>query len=210
MKVAELWAHRFGDKIVGESPEIKELIAGLKSIRLPTCVGFKRPPFDVKQGLLNKMIEFVFNNYGWANQPYIDTREKRESSQRGDFSKKTKDGINIFVEVEFGNIASSFRDLYKFNLAYSLDTYDCGVFIIPMSDLARRIDTIQSFEGAKQIITEGRNFINLPLILIGIDSNPSDDLNLLDIKNDVEYWKTYKDSDFEEFIINQKSVLFTT
>jgi HAMP domain-containing protein len=208
MIITELWAHRFGDRILNDSPEIEELKSGLESIRLPICVGFKRAPFDVKQGLLNKMIDFVFVTDGWVNQPYIDTRDVRESSQQGDFSKTTADGIKIFVEVEFGNIASSFRDLYKFNLAYSLDTYDCGVFILPMRNLAKRIDTIQSFEGAKKLISEARNFINLPLILIGIDSDPVTDLNLLEIRDDVNYWKTYKVSDFDEFILEHRDLLF--
>ena len=203
-----MWGHRFGDRILRDSPEIEELISGLKSIRLPVCVGFKRPPFDIKQGLLNKMIDYVFVRDKWENQPYIDTRNPRQSAQQGDFSKTTKDGIKVFVEVEFGNIASSFRDLYKFNLAYSLDTYDCGVFILPMKNLAKRIDTIQSFEGAKKLISEARNFINLPLILIGIDSEPDTDLNLLEIIDDIEYWKTYKDSEFNNFIDEHKDLLF--
>lgn len=203
-----MWAHRFGDKILSNSPEIEELKTGLASLRLPICVGFKRAPFDVKQGLLNKMIDHVFVTSGWVNQPFIDTRAERESSQQGDFSKTTADGIKIFVEVEFGNVASSFRDLYKFNLAYTLDTYDCGVFILPMRDLAKRIDTIQSFEGAKKLISEARQFTNLPLILIGIDSDPETDLNLLEVRDDVNYWKTYKDSDFDEFIQENRDLLF--
>ncbi|GGI58058.1 BglII/BstYI family type II restriction endonuclease [Winogradskyella haliclonae] len=209
MKVTNVWAHRFGDKILHQAKELDEIINGLKSIKVPICKGFKRPPFDVKQGLLNKMIDFIFVNNEWKSQPYIDTRIPRESSQKGDFAIITEDDIKIFVEVEFGNIASSFRDLYKFNLAYSLDTYHCGIFILPVKNLARRIDTIQSFEGAKKLITEARNFINLPLILIGIDSDPDTELNLLEIKDDINYWKTYKESDFEKFILEHKNLLFT-
>ena len=78
-----------------------------------------------------------------------------------------------------------------------------------MKDLAKRIDTIQSFEGAKKLISEARQFINLPLILIGIDSDPDTDLNLLTVRDDVDYWKTYKDSDFDDFIIENREILFT-
>ena len=55
MRISGTWAHRFADKILNDSPEIQELRTGIESLRLPVCVGFKRAPFDVKQGLLNKM-----------------------------------------------------------------------------------------------------------------------------------------------------------
>jgi hypothetical protein len=208
MRITEIWSHRFGDKILYDSPEIEELKTGIESLRLPVCAGYKRDGLDVKQGLLNRMIDHVLVTSDWFKQPYVDSRVERESNLKGDFSKTTTDGIKIFVEVEFGNAASSFRDLYKFNLAYSLDTYDCGVFILPMKKLAKRIDTAQPFESAKLKISEGRQFINLPLILIGIDSDPETELNLLEVINDVNYWKTYKDSDFDEFILEHRTLLF--
>ena len=206
MLISNVWAHRFGDKILQNSKEYAEIISGLESIPVPICEGFKRKPFDVKQGLLNSMIDYVFKEQGWESQPYIDTRFNRQSSQRGDFAKVTEDKIKVFVEVEFGNVASSFRDFYKFNLAYSLDTYDCGVFILPEKKLSRRIDTIQNFEGAKRLIKEARNFINLPLIIIGVGIDK--ELDLLSIVNDVNYWKTYKEDDFNKIIQNHKEFIF--
>ena len=206
MKISHVWAHRFGDKILGDSKEYQEILSGLKSVPVPVCKGFKRKPFDVKQGLLNSMIDYVFKKQGWESQPYIDTRFNRQSSQRGDFARVTSEKIKIFVEVEFGNVASSFRDFYKFNLAYSLDTYDCGIFILPEKKLGRRIDTIQSFEGAKRLIQEARDFINLPLILIGVGIDK--ELDLLSIRNDVKYWKTYKEEDFTKIIRSHKELIF--
>jgi len=206
MDITGVWAHRFADRILNGVEEYDEIITGLKSIPTPVCEGFKRKPYDVKQGLLNTMIDYTFEKSGWETQPYIDTRENRKSSQKGDFAKTTKEGIKIFVEVEFGNVASTFRDFYKFNLAYSLDTYDCGIFILPDQPLARRIDTIQNFKGAKKLVQEARDFINLPLIIIGIGAGK--EIDLLSIVNDVNYWKTYKTEDFNTIIKDHKELLF--
>jgi len=206
MDISGIWAHRFADKILYNVEEYEEILAGLKSIPTPVCEGFKRKPYDVKQGLLNSMIDYTFEKSGWETQPFIDTRPNRKSSQKGDFAKTTKDGLKIFVEVEFGNVASTFRDFYKFNLAYSLDTYDCGIFILPEKRLARRIDTIQNFDGAKKLVEEARNFINLPLIIIGVGAGK--EINLLSIVNDINYWKTYKLDDFTQIIQEHKELLF--
>ena len=188
-----------GRRILEDTSELNELLEALKSIRIPVCPGFKRPPFDVKQGLLNSMIDSAFEKLGWETQPYIDTRANRESSQKGDFAKTTECGIKVLVEVEFGNVASTFRDLYKFNLAYSLDSYDCAIFILPEKALAKRIDTIQHFDGAKRLIEDAREFMNMPILLIGVGSD-GNDINLLDIVDDVDYWKTYKIEDFNQII----------
>ena len=91
-------------------------------------------------------------------------------------------------------------------MAYSLDTYDCGIFILPDQPLARRIDTIQNFKGAKKLVQEARDFINLPLIIIGIGAGK--EIDLLSIVNDVNYWKTYKTEDFNTIIKDHKELLF--
>ena len=199
MRITETWDYRLGHRILEDTKELKNLLEALEEIRIPICPGFKRPPFDVKQGLLNSMIDTSFEKLGWNTQPYIDTRKNRESSQKGDFAKTTPCGLNVLVEVEFGNVASTFRDLYKFNLAYSLDSYDCAIFILPEKALAKRIDTIQHFEGAKKLIKDAREFMNMPILLIGVGFD-GNEINLLDIVDDVQYWKTYKIEDFNEII----------
>ena len=199
MRITNVWDYRLAHRILKDTSELEELLEALKNIRIPVCPGFKRPPFDVKQGLLNSMIDSAFEKLGWETQPHIDTRTNRESSQKGDFAKTTGCGIKVLVEVEFGNSASTFRDLYKFNLAYSLDSYDCAIFILPEKALTKRIDTIQHFEGAKKLIEDAREFMNMPILLIGVGFD-GNEINLLDIVDDVQYWKTYKIKDFNQII----------
>tara|TARA_B100000029_G_C17170532_1_gene813103 strand:- start:64 stop:645 length:582 start_codon:yes stop_codon:yes gene_type:complete len=193
--------------LVGGTKEYAEIISALDNIRVPICEGFKRPPFDVKQGLLNSMIDHAFVERGWNSQPWVDTSKDRKSSQKGDFSIQTECGLNILVEVEFGNVASTFRDLYKFNLAYSTESYDCGIFILPDKDLAKRVDTIQNVDGARTLIEDARDSINLPLVLIGVGFD-GNEIDLLTIKNDVNYWKTYKLDDFNSVISDHSELRF--
>ena len=198
MKV-EQWDHRLGQRLMKDTPEFQSLVANLKDIPIPLCEGFKRKPFDVKQAMLNTMIEYSFNNQGWESEPYIDTNQDRKSSQRGDFAINTECGLRILVEVEFGYSASAFRDLYKFNLAYSKNTYDCAVFIVPMRELQRRIDVTPTYEKMIEYLTEARDSINLPLVLLGLGFD-GNEIDLLTIVNDVSFWKSYKKSDFKEIL----------
>ena len=207
MRISEPWSHRSGLRLVGEAEEYGQIISALTSIKVPICKGFKREPFDVKQGLLNSMIDHAFVQRGWVSQPYVDTSTERKSSQKGDFSVETECGLKVLVEVEFGNVASTFRDLYKFNLAYSTESYDCGIFILPDKELAKRVDTIQNIDGARTLIEDARDSINLPLVLIGVGFDGRE-VNLLSIKDDVEYWKTYKIDDFNTVISEHAELQF--
>ena len=198
MKVVQ-WDHRLGQRLMKDTPEFQSLVANLKDIPIPLCEGFKRKPFDVKQAMLNTMIEYSFNNQGWESEPYIDTNQDRKSSQRGDFAISTECGLRILVEVEFGYSASAFRDLYKFNLAYSKNTYDCAVFIVPMRELQRRIDVTPTYEKMIEYLTEARDSINLPLVLLGLGFD-GNEIDLLTIVDDVSFWKSYKKSDFKEIL----------
>jgi hypothetical protein len=198
MKVLQ-WDHRLGQRLMKNAPEFQNLISNLNNIPIPICEGFKRPPFDVKQAMLNTMIEYSFNKHGWKSEPYIDTSQNRKSSQKGDFTINTECGLRILVEVEFGYSASAFRDLYKFNLAYSKNTYDCAVFIVPMRELQRRIDVTPTYEKMIEYLTEARDSINLPLVLVGLGFDGKE-IDLMTIVDDVDFWKTYRKSDFKEIL----------
>ena len=181
------------------TPEFQNLISNLNDIPIPICEGFKRKPYDVKQAMLNTMIEYSFKKQGWDSEPYIDTNQDRKSSQQGDFAINTECGLRILVEVEFGYSASAFRDLYKFNLAYSKNTYDCAVFIVPTKELQKRIDVTPNYEKMIEYLTEARDSINLPLVLVGLGFDGKE-IDLLTVVNDVEFWKSYKKSDFREIL----------
>jgi hypothetical protein len=199
MNVGEPYSHRLGSLLLEDEEAYAELCSLLATIRIPICPGFKRPPFDVKQGLLNRLIDRSFEEHGWETQPLVDRNNLSGSQQKGDFTKATSSGLRILVEVEFGNVASTFRDLYKFNLAYALDSYDVGVLVVPDDELASRIDTVQNFDGARRLVHEARQAMNLPLVIlpVGLDGR---EVQLLDLEPHKEVWKSYKISDFDDWI----------
>lgn len=210
MIITEVWAHRRGDRILHGSCELEQIISILECVKVPKCEGIKKPGLDVKQGLLNSLIDFVFVSDGWENQPYIDNRLERKIDQRGDFSMTTKEKVRVFVEVEFGNTGSVFRDLFKFNVAHSLETYDCGILILPMRNLQRRIDGIAPFERVKKLLEAAPNSVDLPLILIGIDSDGTNETEqcLVEINDSVDFWRTQKTSDFDKVIAEHGEKFF--
>ena len=69
----------------------------------------------VDQASMNGRIRTSLAALGWHPEPYIliDREGKPiDTRLRGDFEKS-----GVFVEVEFGNVASYFRDLFKFHIA---------------------------------------------------------------------------------------------
>jgi len=213
MRISEIWEHRSGMRILRDVKEFDELKDCIESLKTPVMKNAWRSPFDVSQTLLNSMLDYRMEKSNWSVQPKIDTENKTKSKMKGDFSKVSDDGLRIFVEVEFGNVASMFRDLYKFNLAYSLNSYDCGVFILPGNNLSKRIDTVQDIEKAKQLIIDGRDFINIPLVLIGLETD--NEVNLRDLvdgnmsKDEVtKYWKTQSTIKMRERVIQHRDDLF--
>ena len=49
------------------------------------------------------------------------------------------------------------------------------------------------------MIEDAREFMNIPILLIGVGFD-GNEINLLDIVDDVQYWKTYKINDFNQII----------
>ena len=67
-----------------------------------------------------------------------------------DFSKVIPAPIDlsVHIEVQFGNMARWYSDIFKFQTAYSTDLIDIGVCIVPFLELSRRIDSnVTNYEG---------------------------------------------------------------
>ena len=68
-----------------------------------------------------------------------------------------------------------------------------------MRELQRRIDVTPTYEKMIEYLTEARDSINLPLVLLGLGFD-GNEIDLLTIVNDVSFWKSYKKSDFKEIL----------
>jgi hypothetical protein len=124
----------------------------------------------VDQAAMNGGIRSSLAALGWHAEPYIliDREGKPiDTRLRGDFEKS-----GVFVEVEFGNVASYFRDLFKFHIAGTTGAAKVGVIVVATDALARLFDQGQArFEQAVSLLPYMRAGVQLPTAIIGIDVN---------------------------------------
>ncbi len=77
------------------------------------------------QKAYNKAFEIEFLKYGWETQPRI----KDSPRLIGDFSK----GL-VFIEVQFGNSSTLYRDFYKFQYGLQNGLISLAVLIVPYDE----------------------------------------------------------------------------
>lgn len=121
----------------------------------------------VAQREMNKQVKLAMRSRGWKREPYIlDLHgDPVDKLQRGDFAKS-----DVFVEVEFGNVASFYRDLFKFHIAGTTGAAEVGVVVVATATLARLFDqNVATYQLAVQRLPHLRAAIDLPIAIVGID-----------------------------------------
>lgn len=87
----------------------------------------------IDQPKWNTEIRNALSKAGWAAQPLASGMANDTlSNLRGDFVKN-----KVFVEVEFGNSASQFRDLFKFQIASRARSGDVAVIVLATKRVAK-------------------------------------------------------------------------
>lgn len=175
-----------------------ELIYICENTPLPVYKGKSKsqPDKDVVQQLMNTYFRLQFVNLGWEEEPYA-TPDSNEDSLRSDFRKtfQTPDGeeITIQIEVEFGNVASSYRNYFKFQLSYSYNLTDICVLIVPCYKLSTRIDSgVSNFKKVKREIPSAKLSITVPTLIIGLDDEDCPEWNVKEIEPDLKVLKNPK------------------
>lgn len=143
----------------------------LKPKRQARTIGGRRRPalFPADLPELNKVIERALNEDGWTSQPIaaggINPADATLLGLRGDFVRRS-----VFVEVEFGNVASLHRDLFKFHIASRAGVGDVGILVTATDKLARFHDQgVTTFEGAMRVRPYMSIGIQMPIWIIGIE-----------------------------------------
>lgn len=79
----------------------------------------------------------------------------------------------IFVEIQFGNSSTVYRDFYKFHYAYDKQVLDLGVLIVPTNQYVffperprKSIDGMATYEYAQEHLQALT--IPVPILLIGL------------------------------------------
>jgi hypothetical protein len=73
------------------------------------------------------------------------------------------------VEVQFGNMARWYTDVFKFQVSYSLDLIDVGVLVVPMQEFADTIDeNIAYYERVVRELPYAKMSLTLPIWVVGL------------------------------------------
>lgn len=128
----------------------------------------------VNQIELNKQIESGFKGIEdseWICQNRIVNTEYNadlNTKLKGDFKKR-----RLHVEVQFGNMARWYTDVFKFQLSYALDDIDVAVLIVPMQSFGNLIDeNVVYFERIARELPAAKMSLTLPILVVGV--GPSD------------------------------------
>ena len=172
----ETFSYRFADDIL-HSPRFAEVRTELLSVcqncPIPVYSGKsqRQASKDVIQQIMNTYFRLQFTALRWTAEP-LATPIDNEDALRADFRKTFGEGddkITLQIEVEFGNVASSYRNYFKFQLSFSYDLTDICVLIVPSSELANRIDSgVANYEKATREIPQAKLSVTVPTLVIGL------------------------------------------
>ena len=181
----KFYSYRFAAEIV-EHPNYKNVFTELsdvcQSCPIPVYPGKsdRQSGKDVIQQIMNTYFKLRFQSLGWELEPLV-TPDSSQDELRADFRKSfssTGDRpITAQIEVEFGNIASSYRNYFKFQLSFSYNLTDICVLVVPSQKLANRIDSgVANYEKVVREIPQAKLSITVPILVIGLfDENEDED-----------------------------------
>ncbi|MEW6566621.1 MAG: BglII/BstYI family type II restriction endonuclease [Chloroflexota bacterium] len=166
------YSYRFAREILqheshqGAWNEIVEVLAEAPLFLYPGKSRAK-PDLDVVQQVTNTYFERrLAVDFGWDYHPLATMIQ--DSGLAADFRKGYGD-LTIQAEVQFGNMARWYSDIFKFQTAYSQNLINLGLSILPVFDLAKRIDqNVANFERAVRELPSAKLSITLPILLIGL------------------------------------------
>ena len=116
---------------------------------------------------MNAELDELLRPQGWLRQPFaaVEVDGRLDTSLRGDFAKN-----RVFVEVEFGNSAAMYRDLFKFQIASRSRVGDVAVLIVATDKLARFFDQgITTFEQVETLLPYMAIGIQMPVWIVGLE-----------------------------------------
>ena len=112
--------------------------------------------------MTNLAIEEAFRQRGWEIRPRIISTAK--SNLASDFKKG-----KVQVEVQLGNMARWYTDVFKFLLSYSADDIEIGVLAVPVQATAKQIDeNIANYERVTRELPHAKMGITLPIWVLGL------------------------------------------
>ncbi len=172
MQVKKIMDYRFANEILN-SPQFadskEQIFQTIREIKVPQLNppktrtrGGKSWVFTTDQKELNRRFKEKFESLGWEVSPRITNDEITKIE--ADFKKD-----RVQIEVQFGNMARWYTDVFKFQVSYSLDLIDVGVLICAIQEFGDTIDeNIVYFERINRELGYAKMSITLPILVLGI------------------------------------------
>jgi Restriction endonuclease BglII len=172
IRIAESYSYRHADAILASTfpHERQEIVAALTQTDwVPIDPPKERrrkgkvvATLSIEQKGTNSAIEATFHALGWAVHPRII------SSSTSNLASDYRKG-KIQVEVQLGNMARWYTDVFKFLLSYSADDIEIGVLAVPMQAVAAKIDeNIAHYERVVRELPHAKMGITLPIWVLGL------------------------------------------
>ncbi len=171
MKIAKRYSYRHAEAILdSEYPEEKaEILKCLRSVKWVRTEPRERKrdgrvvaTLSIDQRKTNSALEETFRTRGWEVHPRIISEST--SQLAADFKKG-----KIQVEIQFGNMARWYTDVFKFLLSYSADDIEVGVLAVPMQATAARIDeNVVHYERVVRELPHAKMGITIPIWVLGL------------------------------------------
>ena len=167
------YSYRFADEVLSSrsfralKKDVNDIFTGIRNIPSPKnsktrTRGSKTWTFTTNAVELNKLIDELFKQRGWEFHPRVT--DDKVTSLQADFKKG-----RVQVEVQFGNMARWYTDVFKFQVSYSRDLIDVGILVVPTQSFANTIDeNVAYFERVTRELPYAKMSITLPIWVIGI------------------------------------------
>lgn len=130
----------------------------------------KNPRLQIVQQLMNTYFDRRFSvDNGWTYHPLATGIAN--SGLAADF-RKDFGTIVVQAEIQFGNMARWYSDIFKFQTAYSQSLIQLGLCVVPMAAMAATIDSnVANYERAVRELPAANLSITLPIMLIGLEAD---------------------------------------
>ncbi|MFS0593097.1 BglII/BstYI family type II restriction endonuclease [Cytobacillus horneckiae] len=205
----ETFSYRFAEEILQHPKFItayNELMMVCKDCPVPVYKGksTSQQNLEVIQQIMNTYFLLRFKNLGWDTEPLVSP-DLYEDALRSDFRKTYVDSttgeivLKVQIEVEFGNVASSYRNYFKFQLSFSYNLADICILIVPSYALSKKIDSgVSNFEKIKREIPSAKLSITVPTLVIGLFEDGISEWNVKNITEDLGILKGSNKRSYKE------------
>ncbi|HJT36745.1 MAG TPA: BglII/BstYI family type II restriction endonuclease [Pirellulales bacterium] len=149
---ANVYSHRFGDKVVPSSL-LEEIVGAVADCAIAPQQGSSK---SIKSAILDALV-----SHGWPGKVGLDIMSRISISS-------LKDKVGLCFQT--GNMGRMYADLIKLQTLYLRGTIDAGVFIVPETRCAKLLG--ENIADCGRLLRELPIFdraITVPLAVIGIE-----------------------------------------